>query len=314
MRILSIDGGGIRGVYSAYLLQRIEDELGEGFLESFDLIAGTSTGSIIAAALAVGIRPVEIVQLYEGKGHEIFGRSTWVPGAWRTLTKLFSASYDNTALKAALDASFGDRKMSDVRIPLLLPATNIGQGIVHVFKSPYDPSFVRDGSVRIADAVLASCSAPTFFRPHEVNSYALADGGLWANNPALVSIVDAVRRFNCRLDELHLLAIGTGSEEFAYPDVKAKAFGLIRYGLAWWGPKKFIDLLLSLQSQTSDNMSKLLLGDRYMRLNFVGTGLVLDEPSSIRDLKARADQTFTYAANEIRNFAKENLGYRREGE
>ena len=311
MNILSIDGGGIRGIYSAYLLQRIQEEFKVDFADRFDLIAGTSSGSIVAAALAIGLKPHAIVALYEKHGEAIFPQSAWVPAAWRSARKLFGSSYSNTVLQQALVKQFGKKTLSQTHTNLILPATNIGEGVVHVQKSNYDSEFVRDPSVKIADAVLASCAAPSFFDPHKLGPYLLADGGLWANNPALVSIVDAKRRLGASIEDVRLLSIGTGSEEFSYSQKKSRFAWLWKHGLVWWGPKKLIDLLLSLQSQTSHNMAFLLLQERYLRINFSGKDLSLDDPKTIDDLKARADLNFTHQAPTIRKFI-ESLPARKE--
>jgi patatin-like phospholipase/acyl hydrolase len=311
MNILSIDGGGIRGIYSAFLLKRIHDEFSVDFVRQFDLIAGTSTGSIIAAALATGIPIGDVVKLYEDHGSAIFPRSWWTPKIWRKTRKVFGSSYKNAALKAILADKFGEKTLSETETNLILPATNIGDGAVHVLKSAYDVTFVRDPNVKIADAVLASCSAPTFFDPHKIGPYMLADGGLWANNPTLVAIVDAKRRLGANLDDMRVLSIGTGSEDFAYSQKQSWWSWLSQYGVAWWGPKKLIDLLLSLQAQASANMSFLLLQDRYLRINFKGEGLALDDPKSIPDLKSKADMNFTYKSEQIRQFL-DNLPARKE--
>ena len=87
--------------------------------------------------------------------------------------------------------------LGQVKIPLILPAVDIGNGCVHVLKSNYDPTFTRDYKVRVSDAVLASCSAPTYFDPIVIDDkYRLVDGGLWANNPSLVATIDAKYRLN----------------------------------------------------------------------------------------------------------------------
>lgn len=307
MNILAIDGGGIRGIYSAYILKRIQDEYQIDFADRFDLIAGTSTGSIIAAALAIGIQPVEIVSLYEQHGKDIFPRKWWIPNKWWGAKKLFGSSYKASTLKDVVEKKFGDKTLKQTKTNLIIPATNIGEGVVHVLKSAYDGKFVRDPNVKISDAVIASCSAPTFFDPHKIGPYVLSDGGLWANNPALVSIIDAKRRLGANIDEIRMLSIGTGSEEFSYPQKRAKCDWLMRYGVAWWGPKKLVDLLLSLQSQTSQNMAFLLLTneeskERYLRINFSGKELALDDHETIEDLKARADFNFTHQAAQIKIF------------
>jgi len=157
--ILAIDGGGIRGYFSAYLLHRFQQEFGVDFTGTFDLICGTSTGSIIAAALAIDYPLEDVVKLYEDKGGHIFKKVVASFGGFAR------ARYDLKPLQAELIAAFGDRTLSETVTRLLIPATDIGNGQVHVFKSTYAEKFVRDKNVRIADAVLASCAAPTYFSP-----------------------------------------------------------------------------------------------------------------------------------------------------
>lgn len=295
MRILAIDGGGIRGCYSAHLLKRIHAEFQIDWVAHFDLIVGTSTGSIIAAGLAAGVSIDDIAKLYESNGAEIFRRKWWGLGG------MLRARYDAKRLEELLAEVFGDRKLSETRTALALPSTDIGNGRVHVFKSSYDETFVRDKNVRLSDAVLASCAAPTFFNPRTVGNYLLADGGLWANNPSLLAIVEAQRRFKADIADIKVLSIGTGAERCAYsqrPSWLPASWGF----LTKWGRGKLVELLLCLQSQTSANMSMLLLGDRYLRINFEGAGLSLDDTGSVKDLLARADADFTHQSERLRSF------------
>lgn len=196
-KILSIDGGGIRGVYPAHILKCFEEKLGINLLESFDMIAGTSTGSIIAAGVACDIRATEIVNMYKEHGEDIFKKKkSRIPfKKLRNITQpLLESVYDCGSLYKVLKGVFNDSTLGQIAKPLILPATDVGNGGVHVFKSAYDPTFNRDRLVKVRDAVLASCSAPTYFDPHKVDEYLLSDGGLWANNPALVAVIDAQKR------------------------------------------------------------------------------------------------------------------------
>src|SRR3989442_2059546 len=183
-RVLAIDGGGIRGYFSAHVLLRIQQEFDVRFDKAFDLICGTSTGSIIAAALATEYPLEEVKKLYENLGKHIFRK---VSGSFGGSLR---ARYDIEGLRSELNKTFGTRTLSETATRLLIPATDIGNGQVHVFKSSYSDDFVRDKNVRIAEAVLASCAAPTYFAPVYVDPYLLADGGLWANNPAMVGYVE----------------------------------------------------------------------------------------------------------------------------
>ena len=202
MRVLAIDGGGIRGIYASHVLDRIQNAFGTEFHRDFDLIAGTSTGSIIAAALAFEIPISDVTKLYREQGPLIFSPRRWSFGG-----ALFPR-YTSDPLRSALNDVFQDATLSDAKTKLIIPATDIGNGGVHVFKSAYDESFVRDRDVKVVDAVVASCSAPSYFAPARVGPYQLSDGGLWANNPSLVAVTEALTRLGAERSEIRLLASG----------------------------------------------------------------------------------------------------------
>jgi len=301
--ILAIDGGGYRGVYPAYILKRIEDEFGSDWLKKFGLIAGTSTGAIIATALACGLSTSQIVNFYKDHGKNIFRkRSLFGFG-------LLRSKYSNEYLKKVLKDVFGEnRTLSQINVPLILPSTDIGNGIVHVLKSSYDKEFYRDNNRLVYEAVLSSCSAPTYFDPYFMNEYLLADGGLWANNPSLVAAIDAKRRLGQRLDNLRILSIGTGESRNFYLMVS----GIRKWGfLTGWGGQKFISMLLNLQAQTAGNMLGLLLDQsQILRINFKSdTVLKLDDPNEHNNLVSLADKDFTYNAEKIKQF----MGYNKIG-
>jgi patatin-like phospholipase/acyl hydrolase len=304
-KILSIDGGGFRGAYSAHLLKQIEEKYSINWLEDFDLITGTSTGSIIAAGLACGKTAGELAAIYEEHGKDIF-KKRW-PGQ-----KGFVASrYNNKGLSSQLDEIFGETKLGEVGIPLIIPATNIGLGCVHVFKSKFDEGFVRDPEVLVRDAVLASCSAPTYFAPHKVKENLLADGGLWANSPSLVAAIDAKKRLNQKLEDLRVLSIGTGHVKTFYPQKISLKRGLWGWGfLTRWRGGKFIEMILNLQSQNAANMLGLLLEtEQILRLNFESDQAIpLDDPNEYSDLIARAAHTFTHQAADIDRFVNSTTG------
>ena len=203
-RILSIDGGGYRGVYPAHVLKRIEEELNLSVRDEFDLLAGTSTGSIVAGGIAAGIPPREIAAMYESKGKAIFAKR------WLARFGMVASRYRRGTLQKTLSKVLGNVKLGEIEKPLIIPATDVGNGCVHVFKSSYDREFVRDQNVLLRDAILASCHRTTYFDPIVVNKYLLADGGVWANCPTMVAIIDARQRLGVALDDIQVLSIGTG--------------------------------------------------------------------------------------------------------
>lgn len=297
--ILSIDGGGIRGVYPAHILNYIQSKLGINLYEHFDLFAGTSTGSIIAAAVASQISPSDIITMYEEHGQEIFKKRKF-----STARPILNSYYESNYLSSTLTNVFKETKLGDLEKPLILPATDVANGGVHVFKSKYSPEFVRDGDVLLGDAVLASCSAPVFFDPHKVDEYLLADGGLWANNPSLVAVIDANKKLGIPLENIKIVSIGTGHSKKAYGTAERK-WGLMN----GWEHKELINFILSLQSQSTENYLKLLLKpEQVLRINFESdSDLPLDDVSCINDLKARAGKDFTYKSKDIAEFLNKEV-------
>ncbi len=139
-RILSIDGGGIRGVYPAHILRCIEERLKINLFETFDMIAGTSTGAIIAAGIASGLNAEILESLYVADGEKIFRKNDffWFAKKIRSLLSgMFVSAFDNNHLKAVLEKIFGNRCLGEIKKPLILPSTDVGLGCVHVFKSNY---------------------------------------------------------------------------------------------------------------------------------------------------------------------------------
>ena len=301
-KILAIDGGGFRGVYPAHLLKRIEEEFCVKWRESFDLLAGTSTGSIIAASLALGKSAREVLNMYTQHGATIF-QKTLGPRLG-----LFASKYSSKNLQGILDEFFGDSKLGDIEIPLIIPATDIANGCVHVFKSNYHNEFFRDKDVRVADAVLASCSAPTYFPPvllHGKKPYLLVDGGLWANCPSLVATIDAKHRLGADLADLRVLSMGAGRTKQFYPIKRFKRRGMFGWGFATrWRRGRFIEMLLNLQAENANNMLGLLLEcKQILRINFESDkNLPLDSPDELDDLLTRADREFTHRSSSIREF------------
>lgn len=297
--VLSVDGGGIRGVFPAHLLQNLRGRASIDPLNRFDFFAGTSTGSIIVAAVAVGVSPADIVSLYRDLGGAIFGDpiKSFYP---KNLQFAAHSKYRNSGLRSALQAVFGERRLGEIAVPLLLPAVDIGNGGVHVFKSQYDQRFTRDADVRLVDAVMASCSAPVFFDPVTVNNYLLCDGGLWANNPALAATIDAQHRLGIAKNRLRVFSLGTGHARTEYGTQQDRKWGFAN----GWGHKKFIEFMMSLQSQSTTNYLQLLLDShQVLRLNFESDrALPLDDVSSIDDLISRADRVFTHESDSIRQF------------
>ena len=310
--ILSIDGGGFRGLFAAHLLKRMEAELQITWCDRFRLLTGTSTGSILAAGLACGLPAARLAEFYDAHGEAIFSRRFW---SRLDIFNLLTSRYSSARLRAALDGIFRETTLAEVGVPLILPAVDIDNGCVHVFKSKFHGEFVRDPKVRVSDAVLASCSAPTYFNPHLVGDYRVVDGGLWANNPSLVATIDAHYRLGIPLEDIRVLSVGTGTSKAFYPRSAGKWRDRVvgswqGWGLATrWQRGKLLDLIFNLQSSNAHNMLCLLLGEsprdseRVLRLTFESDHpLPMDSTHKRGEWVARADHAFTHNAAKIANF------------
>lgn len=219
-KILSIDGGGMRGIIPAKILCELEEELQrrEGpdarLCDYFDLICGTSTGGIIAIGLALGISAKDILDLYVKHGKEIFSHK-WI----RFLIK--GRFYDQCVLKKFLTEAYKDSRIDDCRTRICIPTYDLYRGTIHVLKTRHHERLSQDYHIPAVDAALSTSAAPVYFHPYtfrytnidsdNMNSaFHHVDGGVFANNPALIGITEAHSCLNVPLEDVELLSLGTG--------------------------------------------------------------------------------------------------------
>ena len=257
-QILALDGGGIKGLYSAAVLAKIEDDLGVSIIDHFDLITGTSTGGIIALGLGIGFRPREIVQFYVNQGPTIFRRPPW----FKSLSWLWRRKYPQEPLKRALQGCFGDKRLADCKRRLVVPSYNLDKDEVYLFKTPHHARLARDWKEPLWKVALATSAAPTFFPScRDVDHIRLIDGGVWANNPTMVGIVEAVSMLGVPLEAISVLSLGTTN------GISHKANHLDQGGV-WQWRNMAIDVALRGQSHGVQGQAKHLLGaDRAIRLD-----------------------------------------------
>ena len=291
--ILALDGGGTRGIYTAQLLAKIEQAFGTPIKTYFDLIAGTSTGSIIAGAAVSDIPMTEIVELFETETPYIFRRR------WYRIP-LFLSKYPNQKLAQIIAAHLPATPLGDIETPLMITSSEIAKSEVHIFRSNYrgyDSEIAPTGEdVSLRDAILASCAAPTFFAPKSVGNFLLADGGLWANNPSTVAFTEALTAFGKETREIRMLSVGTGHSVNMYRNRRGWGF------ITGWGGAKLTSYVMTLQSQASANMAKLLLKENYLRINPEIDFWELDTLTQLDTLKSLAERDFERYAAEIEAF------------
>lgn len=263
-RILALDGGGIKGVLEAAFLDAVETATGKRIADHFDLVAGTSTGGIIALGLGLGLSARDIVEFYVREGPRIFDQAEPI-GAngiaqrcsamlrkWRRRgQQLAWPKYEPDALRVALTAAFGSKTLGESRLRLVIPAYHGDKDDLYVFKTRHHPRLQVDWRERAVDVALATAAAPTYFRAHVMPSGApLIDGGIWANNPAGVAAVEARSILGWKDDDLFVLSLGCTEEIFDVP-ISAGYKGLLL---------KSSELFMRGQSRASAGTAKLLCG------------------------------------------------------
>lgn len=259
-QILSLDGGGIKGLFSAAVLAAIEEDLNVNIVDHFDLIAGTSTGGIIAVALGLGIKPREIVEFYLREGPAVFSKLFGL----KSVQHWFSRKFSSQAIEQALKKCFKDQKFGDSKKRLVIPTYNLGTDDVYIFRTAHHTRLRRDYKVAAWKVAMATSAAPTFFPAvRTVDNTRLVDGGVWANNPSMVALVEAYGVLGIPLEAIAMLSIGTSDA------VSHRRKNLDNGGkLTWVRKSDVIDIIMRGQSIGAANQVKFLLGeDRFERLN-----------------------------------------------
>ncbi len=289
-RILSLDGGGIRGLVTCRWLEGVDGALSVAgrpeIPASFDLLAGSSTGALIACGLALGRSPQELAGLYRTRRHDIF------PGIarrlWSRTTRLLSQGpsaprYDGRGLEAVLADVFGDARLGDLRVPTLVTAYDTISRKPVVFKS-FKPAHA---DLRVRDVCRATCAAPTYFPAHPLHvegaDRALIDGGIVANNPTACAIAEALRKDPAvdRTRDLVVLSVGSG-ERIRPIDLRAaREWG----ALEWAVP--IIDVLFDGNAESVDYIARHIVGDGYFRMQTPLT-VGLDDLDDVSDTNIQA--------------------------
>lgn len=252
-RILSIDGGGIKGVFPAAFLATLEDAIGERIANYFDLIVGTSTGGILALGLGLGLSATEILSFYEQYGPQIFQQG----GGLGWLRHLIFAKYSDAMLRQALEETFGDLKLGESNQRLVIPSLNLDKGEAYLYKTAHHPRFERDYKELAVTVALATSAAPTFFPTHlSEGGTAFIDGGVWANNPAVIAMIEAVKTLQWNPDTVRLLSLGCST-----PPVSVGWERWLPFGKIGWAPK-IVEMFMAGQSSFSLGAAQLFAGEK----------------------------------------------------
>jgi predicted acylesterase/phospholipase RssA len=208
-RILAIDGGGVRGIIPARLLAALESRSGIPIADQFDLISGTSTGGLIALALGLRISAADVTEMYKDLGANVFGKA-------RIISAL-SPKYRLAQLAGVLGPKFNGKKLGDSVTRLVVPAYDVANKSLYVYKTAHHPRLKVDYRESMLRVACSTAAAPSYFEAYSEDGVALVDGGVWANNPAGVAVVEACSLLGWGGDDIRILSIGCGRSPFDFP-------------------------------------------------------------------------------------------------
>lgn len=279
-KILSIDGGGIRGIIPAKVLSDMEDDMRAAnndvhlhLCDYFDMICGTSIGSIIAMGLGLGISAHDILDILMDNADKIFP-DTSIPKSVIRDVPFYATDYLKRKATDAFAKCTPDRntRLGDCKTRLLVPTYVSSVGKVHVFKTPHLAEYDDDWQIPAADVVLSSSAAPAYFNPYSFKFDTLdgtrnveyinnVDGGIFANNPAMIGFTEAVCKLHVPVGDVKILSIGTGNNLFCETNPN-KDFG----PLYWISPLnrhrklRIYEMVASSQSEYVDYMLRTMYG------------------------------------------------------
>lgn len=288
-RILSLDGGGLKGAFSAAALASWEKQTGLRIVDHFDLIAGTSTGGILAIGLGLGLSAQQILDFYLERGATIFPITRLHSRFRHTVRHFFKPKYAQEVLLQELENAYYSegsiRYIKDSICRLVIPTYHAVAGASHLFRTPHHPDLTADAETEAAHAALATAAAPTFFSAAKIANMVAEssyfDGGVWANSPAMAAVIESVYFLKIPIERIDVLSVGTTDEPFTVrKQIQAGIVG-------WLWKKKILELLMSVQQESSLKLTKHLLGaPRFLRVNITTKPGIyrLDSPKEIEEL------------------------------
>lgn len=288
-RVLSLDGGGVKGAYTASVLRTLESLTGKSISEHFDLITGTSTGGIIAVAIGLGVPLDRVVDLYVDQGPIIFprppsGRLAKLRKGWRNL---WQPKHSQKVLFEAVFGVLGERKFGECANRIVIPAFNAQTGDIQLFKTAHHTDYRMDYLLPATTVAMATSAAPTYLSAYkDPEGRVYIDGGVWANCPVMLALVEAISRLQWPRGQIDVLSIGTTSEPFHIGEAKQNG------GIGNWN-KGIVDIFQEAQGKGMLGMARALTGNSMTRIDVVTRPgrFALDGSGEVQNLKALGENS-----------------------
>ncbi len=284
------------GLYTASVLEKLEETLGAPIASRFDLIAGTSIGGIIALGLASGLPAKKIREAFQAHGSSIFTNKPPAQGM-RALREMLGsanrAKYRQENLKAAISEMVNPTlRIGDLKRPVLIPTVNLTTGKPQMFKTPHHDTLVRDKHLMVVDVALATSAAPTYFPLAQIGDSLYADGGMYANSPDLMAFHEAKKFLGTKEEDIRVLSIGSTSSNFSFSHSGGTDLGWMQ----WMKDARLPSVMIASQQFIADILMQHTMGDRYFRIDTAQSpeqersiGLDVASEAATRDLLALAE-------------------------
>lgn len=269
-KILTISGGGIRGIIPATVLQEIEREYEQPVSEIFDLVVGSSTGGIIASSIGAGLKCEDISYLYVDQASKIFSRSSWwkIKSGWGTLL----SKYPQDGIKEVVESFVGKESISKSKVDIMVTAYETIMNEIKLFKSWKESHSLYTFS----DIALATSAAPTTFPSYTVNGYNFVDGGIYANSPVEVAWIEGIKK-GYKPGDIVIVSLGTGFQPY-------KSYNTIGWGIKNWllykGETPLLDMVFNGIKEKDTYITKLMFDNFYHLNPLIDSNIKPDETNS----------------------------------
>ncbi|MEM6275358.1 MAG: CBASS cGAMP-activated phospholipase [Pseudomonadota bacterium] len=266
--ILSLSGGGYCGVYTARILELIEEQRrGVPICESVDLIGGTSIGGILALGLSHGISAKALKNAFMQNGPEIFkdsGSKFWrkAKNSTALLRQMVLSKYSNQELEKAIDDMIPGKSFKEAEVPCLVSSVCATNGKPHIFRN-YDRKDAQLSSKKVA---MATSAAPIYFPPAWIDGQKYIDGGIVANNPDNILLSDALAYFRQEISQLIVISVGATNNDMSSPSVRRGFNGLLPN---LFSIRTAVSFAMEAQQELSRILAENVLGENYARITSV---------------------------------------------
>lgn len=305
-RILALDGGGLKGAFTAAAIATWEKQTGFRAVDHFDLIAGTSTGGILAIGLGMGLSGQQMLDFYRDRGPVIFPVTRLRSQFRRTVQHLYRPKYaQETLLRELESAYYTDGKpayLKDSQCRLVIPTYHAVAGASHQFRTPHHQDLTADADMEAAHAALATAAAPTFFSAARIANMVAEssyfDGGVWANSPAMAAIIEAICFLRVPVERIDVLSVGTTEEPFTTRWQTRSGI------LGWIWKKRILELLMNVQQESSLRLARHLVGDpKFLRVNTMTApgSYSLDGPKEIGELADLGNRAALHLLGQVKS-------------